>query len=59
MPLDEGITVIGGSSDHCILDVTDCPRHLSVGDTVSFAIQYSHLLYLTGRSDVRFLYTGK
>lgn len=56
-PRESGITVVGGSSDHCILDVTDCPRHLRVGDTVSFSLRYSHLLYLTGREDVRFLYT--
>ena len=59
MPLLPGITVVGGSSDHCILDVTDCPRKLAVGDTLSFAIQYIHLLYLTGREDVRFVFTGE
>ena len=52
-PLSSGVTVVGGSSDHCILDVTDCPRSLQVGDTVSFALRYSHLLYLSGREDVR------
>ena len=52
-PLDSGVTVVGGSSDHCILDVTDCSRSLQVGDTVSFALRYSHLLYLSGREDVR------
>ena len=51
-PLDAGITVVGGSSDHCILDVTDCPCALQVGDTVSFKLCYSHLLYLSGRNDV-------
>lgn len=53
MPLDSGITVVGGSSDHCILDVTDCPRPLAVGDRVDFTLMYSHLLYLTEREDVR------
>ena len=52
IPLDTGITVVGGSSDHCILDVTDHPRPLQVGDTVSFKLCYSHLLYLSGRNDV-------
>ena len=52
-PRTPGMTVVGGSSDHCILDVTDCPRSLQVGDTVSFALRYSHLLYLSGREDVR------
>lgn len=57
-PQETGITVVGGSSDHCILDVTECPRPLKVGDTVSFSLRYSHLLYLTGREDVHIAFTG-
>ena len=56
IPRDEGITVVGGSSDHCILDVTDCPRDLKAGDIVEFSLLYSHLLYLTGREDVNIVY---
>lgn len=52
IPCQPGITVVGGSSDHCILDVTDCGTPPQVGDTVSFRLRYSHLLYLTGREDV-------
>lgn len=51
-PCQAGITVVGGSSDHCILDVTDYPGQLQVGDTVSFQLRYGHLLYLSGRRDV-------
>ena len=58
-PLENGITVVGGSSDHCILDVADCGRPLRVGDTVSFSLRYSHLLYLTEREDVRFVFCGE
>ena len=58
MPRDQGITVVGGSSDHCILDVTDCPRELKSGDIVEFSVCYSHLLYLTGREDVAVVYDG-
>ena len=57
MPRETGITVVGGSSDHCILDVTECPRRLEMGDTVSFSLCYSHLLYLTGREDVHVTFT--
>ena len=57
-PLESGITVIGGSSDHCIVDITDCERPLRVGDTVSFCMRYCHLLYLTGREDIRFVFHG-
>ena len=52
LPREEGITVIGGSSDHCILDVEDCHRRLEVGDVVEFALCYSHMLYATARSDM-------
>ena len=56
IPRDEGITVVGGSSDHCILDVTDCKRDFKVGDIVEFSLLYGHLLYLTSREDVNIVY---
>lgn len=55
---EPGMTVIGGSSDHCILDVEDCPRTLRVGDVVSFDLSYSHMLYATGRTDIAVVFTG-
>lgn len=55
---EPGMTVIGGSSDHCILDVEDCPRALRVGDVVSFDLSYSHMLYATGRTDIAVFFTG-
>ena len=55
---EPGMMVIGGSSDHCILDVEDCPRALRVGDVVSFDLSYSHMLYATGRTDIAVVFTG-
>lgn len=55
---EPGMTVIGGSSDHCILDVEDCTRALRVGDVVSFDLSYSHMLYATGRTDIAVVFTG-
>lgn len=55
---EPGMAVIGGSSDHCILDVEDCPRALRVGDVVSFDLSYSHMLYATGRTDIAVVFTG-
>ena len=52
IPREAGLTVIGGSSDHCIVDVEDCPRRLEVGDIVEFSLCYSHLLYATSRNDI-------
>ena len=51
LPREPGLTVIGGSSDHRIVDVEDCPRRLQVGDIVEFSLCYSHMLYATSRSD--------
>lgn len=51
-PREFGMTVIGGSSDHCIVDVEDCPRRLEVGDVVDFSLRYSHMLYACGRNDM-------
>ncbi|MBR5572351.1 MAG: alanine/ornithine racemase family PLP-dependent enzyme [Oscillospiraceae bacterium] len=59
IPREEGITVVAASSDHCILDITDCPRDLKVGDIVEFSLRYSHLLYLTGREDVTIIYDSE
>lgn len=56
IPREPGLTVIGGSSDHCIVDVEDCPRRLQVGDIVEFSLCYSHMLYATARSDMRIIF---
>ena len=50
------MTIVGGSSDHCIVDVEDCPRALQVGDIVRFDLCYSHMLYATSRNDVAVVY---
>lgn len=39
-PLDPGVKVIGGSSDHLILDITHSKTGYGVGDTVYFALGY-------------------
>ena len=52
IPREPGLTVIGGSSDHCIVDVEDCPRRLEVGDVVEFSLCYSHMLYAASRGDM-------
>lgn len=44
-PLDEGVEIVGCSSDHTVVDVTDHPGALSYGDTLSFAMGYSPMLY--------------
>ena len=58
IPREPGLTVIGGSSDHCIVDVEDCPRRL-VGDIVEFSLCYSHMLYAAARSDMRIIFKNQ
>lgn len=43
-PLDQGIRIIGGSSDHLILDVTEGHHDYKVGDRVTFALSYGGAL---------------
>lgn len=45
-PLEDKIIILGGSSDHLILDVTDSEKNLSVGDTVKFRVNYGGCLSL-------------
>lgn len=45
-PLDEGADILGASSDHLIVDVTDCSRKFEVGDEIAFYPSYGALLAL-------------
>jgi len=43
-PVDERIEVMGASSDHLIVDITDSQRDVQVGDEMSFHLTYAGLL---------------
>jgi predicted amino acid racemase len=43
-PLDEGIIILGGSSDHLILDFSDSKIDYKVGDIVEFKLSYVGIL---------------
>lgn len=43
-PLDEEIDILGGSSDHMLLDLTGCKKEYKVGDVVEFTLEYGALL---------------
>ena len=49
---EEGMEVLGASSDHTILDVTDAKREIKVGDFVEFDLNYAAILYLTNTKSV-------
>lgn len=46
-PIDSNIDILGGSSDHLILDVTKSDKEYKVGDVIQFKLAYSSLLRST------------
>ncbi|HWQ59437.1 MAG TPA: alanine/ornithine racemase family PLP-dependent enzyme [Clostridia bacterium] len=54
VPRGKGIEVLGGSSDHLILDVEDYPGDLKPGDILTFDTRYATMLYATNSRYVRF-----
>lgn len=53
IPVDGDIHVVGSSSDHLILDITDCKREYKLGDVVSFQMFYGPMLFLCSSRYVR------
>ena len=44
MPINPGVRVLGASSDHLVLDLTDANPPLQVGDRVDFRLNYGAML---------------
>jgi ornithine racemase len=44
MPMTRGVRVLGASSDHLVLDLTDADVPLKVGDSIQFRMSYGALL---------------
>ncbi|MDF2636182.1 MAG: alanine racemase domain protein [Pelosinus sp.] len=51
-PINEKIKIMGASSDHLILDITDCEQDIKVGDQIEFSLSYSGLLSVSDSSYV-------
>lgn len=45
IPTDAGAEIVGCSSDHTIVDVTDTGREWKSGDTLTFKVRYGNMLY--------------
>lgn len=52
IPCDERIEIMGGSSDHIILDLTRCGDDYKLGDIVEFTVGYGGMLKLATSSYV-------
>ena len=50
-PVDKNIIILGGSSDHIILDVTDSENNYKIGDIIEFNLNYSAILCLMNSKD--------
>ena len=44
-PLEPGVEIVGSSSDHTIVDVTDSEKDWKTGDTITFQVRYVNMLY--------------
>ena len=44
IPKDQGAEILGASSDHLLMDVTDVERALAVGSIMKFDVQYGALI---------------
>jgi predicted amino acid racemase len=44
VPITEGIEILGASSDHLVIVVTDAEKHIDVGTVISFKMNYKALL---------------
>ena len=56
LPRDSGVEVLGGSSDHTILDIEEYSGDLQVGDIMEFDLCYTTLLFLTSSRSVTMRY---
>lgn len=56
VPVDKNITVIGGSSDHTVLDIGDVDHIVEPGDKIEFRVFYMPLLYCFATDNVELIY---
>lgn len=47
VPLEKEVKIVGASSDHLIIDITDFKEEIKVGDEVKFKLNYPALLSVT------------
>ncbi|VBB07054.1 Hypothetical protein LUCI_2298 [Lucifera butyrica] len=57
-PVDENITIMGASSDHLIVDITEARQKVRVGDEMEFFLTYAGLLSVCNSRYVGKIYIG-
>lgn len=58
-PVDEKMTILGASSDHLIVDITDAAEPLRVGDTITFSLTYFGVLSSSGSKYIAKVFRGE
>lgn len=58
-PIDKGVEIIGSSSDHIILDITERKARFQVGDRVEFVLDYMAILRCMTSAHVRKIYINE
>lgn len=53
---EEGAFLVGASSDHTIIDITDAKRDIKVGDIIEFDLTYSTMVNVTQSSNINVVY---
>ena len=56
IPVDAGVEIVGCSSDHTIVDVTDSLKSWRSGDTLTFKVRYANMLYAFSGNHVDIAY---
>jgi len=59
VPLDEGIEILGSSTDYLILDIQDCEKDIKIGDWLEFEITFACMYSLCTSKDVKIIYKGE
>lgn len=59
IPVDETISILGASSDHLIVDITNSSRKIEVGDVVGFQVTYPGLLSASQSRYIKKIFKGR
>ncbi len=56
LPMEEGVEILGASSDHTIVDIEDAVKDWKVGDIMTFDVNYAILVYITSSRNVSIVF---
>lgn len=56
LPMENGIEILGASSDHTIVDIEEAEKKYEVGDIMTFDVSYAMLVYITNCRNVNIEY---